>query len=649
MKSSASWDRETENVSIVTRAVDSSPDFNEDLIVIRFALATVILMLGSFGFVNSTARAEVLSPQILLQQEAVGIVMLPGGRFAFFNRDQAAGPVILPTPQGEKVRLEPHLDLPIPANAAQRPRHLFLMDEAGELHEVVPKSRGEGRPAVGRFIDLWYRHTLDNRREWEASRMVWEGYTGALMEFTRLKSGRILVPFGKWMPNRPVAPPTGCHVTTAIYSDDLGQTWHKSPTELVTPCYAGYNGNNYGACEPAVVELDDASVYMLMRTQAGVLYESTSVDGAKWSPAQPSRFYVSTGPPGLVRLPDGRIVLLWNNCEMPPRIDGAGVYGGRDALHAAISADDGVTWQGFREIYRDLRRNDSPPKRGDRGTAYPYGAFDQEGNILALSGQGAGRRNFVRFSADWLTQRKQRDDFSNGLDAWHVFKPFGPARGYWRDRTTGARLIAHPSISDKHVLQVRRPEGFEPDGATWNFPSGWKGQLQLKVRWTSGFGGASIGFTDRLFEPTDDNGERFANFRLDVAADGGLADDISLTPDVWHTLTFRWDLSEESCLVDIDGVPALSLPQVYASPNGLSYLRLRSTARETDEVGILVESVDVEISDPLAPPRTVEQNQKLQREYIRLIEPHRNRVTGDGTPAQETGDPKDRRKPAKVG
>lgn len=109
-----------------------------------------------------------------------------------------------------------------------------------------------------------------------------------------------------------------------------------------------------------------------MRTQAGCLYESFSADdGTTWTPAAPSRFPTSNSPANLLRHVDGRLVLTWNHCELLPRHAGESVYGGRDALHIAISDDDGRTWRGFHEIYLDHRRNDNPAARGDRGTAYP--------------------------------------------------------------------------------------------------------------------------------------------------------------------------------------------------------------------------------------------------------------------------------------
>jgi hypothetical protein len=415
------------------------------------------------------------------------------------------------------------------------------------------------------------------------------------MHFAQLPGGRIMAPFGAWIPNRPTGPPTGANVVTAILSDDAGDTWQQSPARLTSPCMADYNGSNYGACEPVVIKLADGALWMLMRTQTGFLYESTSDDdGLTWRDAGPSRFHASTGPPGLTRLGDGRIVLFWNNCEMPPKVDGAGVYGGRDALHAAISDDEGQTWHGFREVYCDPYRNDTPPKSGDRGTAYPFGAYDAQGYVMLVSGQGRGRRNFVRFDPDWLMAASRSDDFSNGLDGWHVFKPFGPATGYWRDRTVGPVLVAHPDDANKRVLHVRRLDEKPADGATWNFPSGRRGQLTLRMMFREGFAGASISLGDRMFEPTDDAGERLAMFRVQIDSQGHVDADHGLALDTWQTLTLAWDLDASICMLSTPDWQ-VDVPPQHTTTSGLCYLRLRSTAETVDHLGYLVDEVEAKV------------------------------------------------------
>ncbi|MEW6304015.1 MAG: sialidase family protein [Verrucomicrobiota bacterium] len=463
-----------------------------------------------------------------------------------------------------------------------------LLARDGELHFVIPKVRGEGRkPAVDRFIDLWHVRSTDGRTKWSAPQRIFEGYCGALQCVVQLKSGRIIAPFADWLPGVATAPPTGPSVTTAVYSDDGGRTWQRSPAKLTAPCHAGYNGSNYGACEPTILELRDGRVWMLIRTQDGFLYESFSADGVNWIDARRTRFYSSNSPAFPLRLADGRLVVFWNNCEMPPRAGKDGVYGGRDALHAAISADEGKTWRGFREVYRDPNRHASPPLDGDRGTAYPHATLTAAGKILLVSGQGANLRRRLLIDPEWLLEKQQEEHFAS-LDAWHVFKGFGPAKRFWRDRTQGPQLIAHPDKPDAKALHLRRPDERDADGAAWNFPSAQRGKLTLRLRPQPGFAGGRISLTDRMFDPCDDNGEKLAAFSFPFDATGPFQS------GRWHTVEFVWDTAMKQCAVTFEG-KTTTLAQQHAAPNGLCYVRLRSTASALDHAGFLVESAKVEI------------------------------------------------------
>ena len=470
-----------------------------------------------------------------------------------------------------------------------------LLANDGELHFVIPRVRGEGRkPNVDRFIDLYHVRSSEGRTKWTEPQRIYEGYCGALQQVAQLSSGRIVAPFADWLPGVPTAPPTGPSVVTCVYSDDGGQSWQRSPAKLTAPCYANYNGGNYGACEPTILELKDGRVWMLIRTQAGYLYESFSTDGVNWTEAKPSRFPSSNSPAFPLRLVDGRIVVFWNNCVMPPRVEGQGVYGGRDALHAAISDDEGKTWWGFREVYRDPTRNGSPPKTGDRGTAYPHATLTKEGKILLVSGQGENRRRRFLIDPDWLKRTSVEASFEN-LDQWHVFKGFGPAARFWRDRTAGAQLVDHPDQPGSKALHIRRPDELDADGASWNFPAGNCGTLSLRVRIEKDFGGAQISLTDRFYDPCDDQGEQKAVWGLPIGADGRLSEGSQLVPGKWHTLELRWN-GEGACDVSLDGKPAAKLTARAPSDNGVSYLRLRSLAKAVDEAGFYVDSVQVKVN-----------------------------------------------------
>ena len=150
-------------------------------------------------------------------------------------------------------------ELPSPLIGKPMPAFMLpLLDREGELHFVIPRVRGEGRdPAVDRFIDLYHLRSTNERTEFTEPKRIFEGYCGAIQGVFQLESGRIIAPFADWIGGRPRTPPTGPSETTCVYSDDGGRTWNESPSRLTAPCYDGYNGGNYGACEPTLIELRD--------------------------------------------------------------------------------------------------------------------------------------------------------------------------------------------------------------------------------------------------------------------------------------------------------------------------------------------------------------------------------------------------------
>jgi hypothetical protein len=463
-----------------------------------------------------------------------------------------------------------------------------IVTPKGEVHLFMTKTRwvGEGKaPAINRFIDVWYTKSSNGRTEWTNPRAVFEGYVGALCNGAYLKSGRMILPFAMMIGGRAAGPPIGRNETIVLYSDDDGETWPMAPARLVAPVEPNYNGSSEGACEPSVVQLKDGRVWMLMRTQTGFLYESWSNDGVAWSDAKPSQFHASTGPPYLIRLKDDRIALFWNNCEMPPRVDGDGVYGGRDALHAAIGDPEAKHFTGFREIYLDPTRHTTPPKSGDRGTAYPDAVLTADGRIGVSSGQG-GRRAVMIVDPAWLMETSRASDFSDGLASWCAYKGFGKATGWWRDRVQGAQLVDHPGKAGAKVLHVRRPDEKDPDGATWNFPMGRSGKLVARVMMKEGSLGGNLALADRFFDPCDTTCDAKALFLFPIDR---------LKPGVWHEIVLQWDVGTRTCRVTIDGSESPSLTMAHDTPTGVSYVRFRSTAPESDSAGFVVESVRADV------------------------------------------------------
>ena len=333
---------------------------------VRFAWVTTLLL------VCPGTPAWSAEPPVLLHASppSKAVVTLPGGDLSILYMVSGQHCASIRSGDGGATWSKPRVEFEFRKPAGVP---VVLVDQEGELHAFLLVRRGGGRtPTVDYFYDIWHAATRDGRTRWSRPQRIFEGYVGALNGVVQLENGRIVLPHQFWVPGLRSEPPTGSHVVTTSYTGDGGRSWRLSPARLTSPCRSDYIGSNYGATEPVATQLRDGRVWMLIRTQTGFLYESFSPDGIEWSEARPTRFRSSNSPANLLRLPDGRLVVFWNNCENPSRVDGEPVYTTRDALHVAISADEGHTWAGYREAFRDPNRNQSPPRRGDRGTAYPF-------------------------------------------------------------------------------------------------------------------------------------------------------------------------------------------------------------------------------------------------------------------------------------
>jgi hypothetical protein len=456
-------------------------------------LPTVFLSVVACSLPPAAAiSAEPVAPKMLFQGGAIAdpgapggartsfaIMRLPDGGFAFYNRyAPAAGPLTLPDADGNQHTLLPYLPAQVLNSVAMMESETLansqvILTSDNQVKSVYVKSEAldkalAAKVGLPRYLNVWIRQA--NLVEAFEPQMIWRGYNGSQMEYQQLANGRILVPYGSFQPHARAVPPNGRHKTIVQYSDDGGKTWSESKSKLISPCYAGFNGSNEGACEPAIEPLRDGRVWMLMRTQAGFLYEShSSDDGTTWKNAVASRFHTSTGPPNILRHSNGWLVVAWNNCEMPPRQEGVGVYGGRDALHIAVSEDEGS-------------------------------------------------------------------------------------------------------------------------------------------------------LNDRMFDPTNDLGEEFAVFRAELESDGTIGN-ARLMPDTWSDITFSWDLSAQTCRLQVDGRNAGDLKLTNVTLNGLSYIRFRSSSRNLDKAGFLVDSVSVSVSDPIAPACSPQDQIAQEKRYIDKMVP----------------------------
>lgn len=281
----------------------------------------------------------------------------------------------------------------------------ILVDREGTIHCMF-HIKGEGADGYkGRTYDLWYCKKRLNE-EWTHPNKIFDGYVGSMRSFLQLNSGRILIAFGKAVPEfsekiENCEIDYGWNEIVALYSDDLGENWNTSNNTLRVMIDSKKN-TRYGAIEPDIVQLSNGELWMLIRTNKGRLYESFSFDeGSSWTKPLPSKLISSDSPADILKLKDGRLIVFLN---MNQRWDDPQSYafGGREVLHAIISNDDGKTWSGGREVLRTNEKQEGEIS-GDRGTAYTSSIETNDGNILFVSGQGDGKSISI-FSPDWLEQ-----------------------------------------------------------------------------------------------------------------------------------------------------------------------------------------------------------------------------------------------------
>ena len=465
-----------------------------------------------------------------------------------------------------------------------------LVEESGQLHAFLLRWDASDAKAPFPKLALWHLQAAPPYDQWTEPKLLFDGYIGALLSAVQMSGGTIVAPFafmtdrnyGQSLPGLMSYVYMGEHTTTTVFSRDGGATFQQSPTPIDLPASI-LLGKENGAIEPVCLELRDGRLWMLIRTQLGRLWESFSVDGASWSPPRPSRFFSSDSPAGLTRLTDGRIVVLWNNCQRYPY-----AHGGRQVVHAAISSDDGRTWRGFREVLRDPKRLEpAHPIRGDYGSAYPIGAATPDGKLLFATGQGA-TAGVYKLDPEWLLAREQVDDFSHELEAWSAFG------------TKGAELVTHPTRSGARVLRIVRRDAEFPAGAVWNFPNGRKGTVKIRFQLVPGQEGTSVTLTDHFSSPFDRQAELNGLFSLSLSADSMPASAAGAAADRWHELDLTWDFGTRRCVASLDGSPWRELPQLRLASDGVNYLRFRAESDTPVAGGILVKSVSAAV-DPTAP------------------------------------------------
>jgi len=171
--------------------------------------------------------------------------------------------------------------------------------------------------------------STDDGKTWETPVKLSDPWCGCIHSLIQMRSGRLVLVGQEIIPQ-------WRHATVMWVSDDLGKSWQRG--DMLD--YGVGTHDHAGSLEGTVIERQDGSLYLLLRTEAGFLWEATSKDGLKWVGLKQTTIPSVTCCPQLARLADGRIALLWN---ASPRHDPKSKTS-RVELSLAFSEDEAVTW-----------------------------------------------------------------------------------------------------------------------------------------------------------------------------------------------------------------------------------------------------------------------------------------------------------------
>jgi sialidase-1 len=229
---------------------------------------------------------------------------------------------------------------------------------------------------------VFYRFSNDGARTWSDPVRIDTTHscccTGHAMV---LSSGRIVAPAFRWISPQSGNeaedwnPTDGIPSTTFSYSfahisDDEGKTWRRSLSEL----YISVNRAAWDLEEPAVVELRDGRLLMHLRAGTGRIYKSYSSDGGmSWTGPQPVHIASANAPCMIRRLPStGELLMVWNQASRQEIVSSRC----RIRLSSAISADEGQTWENFKNLEAlDDVTEVMPPPQGETIACGPYEVY----------------------------------------------------------------------------------------------------------------------------------------------------------------------------------------------------------------------------------------------------------------------------------
>ncbi|NWG14260.1 MAG: exo-alpha-sialidase [Acidobacteria bacterium] len=231
-------------------------------------------------------------------------------------------------------------------------------------------SWADGNRRRGMYCVFW--RSEDGGKTWQPPVKITEpgSATASLQDaLLRTSSGRIIFPVDNDIgqnigPDNKTLPFTGklvrgqwastaahffdphFNVISVYYSDDDGRTWKRNRDGdlfILLDWNANYNFVN----EPSVAEVEPGRLLMVMRTGLGRLFQAWSEDnGETWTRPQPTSLAATTTPAQIRRLPNGHLLVVWNQ-ESEEEVKRG--YN-RTRISSAISRNGGSVWEFFQNV-----------------------------------------------------------------------------------------------------------------------------------------------------------------------------------------------------------------------------------------------------------------------------------------------------------
>lgn len=234
----------------------------------------------------------------------------------------------------------------------------------GRMESDRPIRRGSGWTQCR----LLYRTSEDHGESWSADRLLHDalGWLPRNLPVT-LGNGDLALPLSGRV--------DGSSGSFLLKTSDAGKTWTRS-------------GVVRGGSQPTVIERDDGSLFMLMRS-APRIPQSLSLDGGQtWS--APSRTALKNPGAGIAmtKLQNGHVLLVFNDTVVEPR----------SPLSIARSTDDGRSWAKPIELESNVGEY-----------SYPCVLQGHDGRIHITYTCRRWSIKHVELSETWLTQFERPD------------------------------------------------------------------------------------------------------------------------------------------------------------------------------------------------------------------------------------------------